>query len=395
MRHPGRALLAAGGGLLLALAAVAGCSSGKQPAGTVKYVRSIGPGEGSLTVVTFNGFTESGGNDPRVDWVSQFQQDTQCQVSVKYAASAQEIVSLMSDKNRAYDVVSAPGEAAGQLIDTKQVAQLNSSLIDGYKNLQPALRTMVKRGTKVYGVPFVWGSNIVMYDTKTVQPAPEGLSALFDPARFGSYTGKIVMRGTPMTLADAALYLRSKDHKLGITDPYELTPKQLAAAQAVISRQKAAVQAYYKQPYEAVSAFAGDGAVLGQVSAYQLDVLSRAGRPVQGVQPKEGVTGWADSWMMGARAAHPDCAYEWLKWMSRPDTQSQVAQWNGVAPANPGACGGTAALSQQFCASYHVNDRSYVDKVLFAKTPERSCGADRRDCTDYAAWTIAWRDALK
>jgi putative spermidine/putrescine transport system substrate-binding protein len=99
--------------------------------------------------------------------------------------------------------------------------------------------------------------------------------------------------------------------------------------------------------------------------------------------------------MMGARAAHPSCAYEWLKYMSRPDVQSQVAQWNGVAPANPGACSGTAALSQQFCTAYHITDRSYVDKVLFAKTPEQACGADRRDCSDYAAWTIAWRDALK
>ena len=391
MKHPGA--------MIAALAAVSlimtGCSSSKHQAGTVRYAHSIGPGEGTLSVVAFNGYTEAGGSDPRVDWISQFQQDTQCQVSIKYATTATDVLSMMSDKNRGYDVVSAPGEIAGALIDTKQVAQLNADLIDGYKNLQPKLRGLVRRGTKIYGVPFVWGSDLVMYDPKQVQPAPQGWSALFDPAQVNKYSGKVVMHGSPMTLADAALYLKSRNHKLGVTDPYELTPKQLAAAADVIRKQKPAVKLYWKQPAEAINSFAGGDAVLGQVGTYPLDVLGKAGRSVQGVVPKEGVTGWSDSWMMGIRSAHPNCSYEWLKWMSQPDVQSQVAQWNGIAPANPGACSGNVPLSQQFCSSYHVADRNYLDKIVFAKTPERACGADRRDCTDYAAWTLAWRNAVR
>ena len=393
MRQPRRTpgLIAA---LVVALTALAGCSGGgdKQES-VVAMARTVGPGEGALTLVAWPGYAENGSSDPRVDWVTPFQERTKCKVSVKQAATAQEMVDLLSNPNRRYDGVSAPPEAAGQLIAAGQVAPVNPDLIDGYKDLDHRLRGKLTKHDKVYGVPFVWGVNQLMYDPKVVQPAPSSWSAVFDPAEARRYGGRLILRDSPLTIADAALYLKSRNRSLHITDTYALTRKQLDAAADVLAGVRPQVKSFWLHPSDAINSFAGGDAVLGEVWPYHVDVLSRAGRSGTGVTPKEGVTGWMDSWMIGARAEHPSCMYQWLNWMTSPDVQQQVAEWDGVAPANPEACS-RDRLKAEFCSTYHVGDRSYIDRVAFAHTPARDCGGGRRDCTDYADWTRAWTSAL-
>ncbi|MGH3388203.1 MAG: ABC transporter substrate-binding protein [Actinomadura sp.] len=380
---------------LVVLTVLAGCSGGgEQRANTVRVARTIGQGEGALSLVAWPGYTENGLSDPRVDWVTPFESRTKCKVNVKYAATTQEMVGLMSDPGRRYDGISAPPEVAGQLIAAGEAAPVNPDLVDGFKDLDRDLRSQVTKDEKVYGVPFVWGANQLMYDPSRVQPAPTSWAALFDPAEARKYSGRVVMRDSPLTLADAALYLRSRDRSLDITDPYSLTRQQLDAAAKVISRQRAHVTSYWLHPSDAINAFADGTAVLGEVWPYHVDVLSRAGRSVAGVTPKEGVTGWMDSWMIGARAEHPNCMYQWLNWMTSPDVQQQVAEWDGVAPANPKACS-QDRLKAEFCTTYHVGDRAYIDKVVFAHAPSRDCGGGRRDCTDFADWTRVWNTAVR
>ena len=54
--------------------------------------------------------------------------------------------------------------------------------------------------------------------------------------------------------------------------------------------------------------------------------------------PTEGMTGWADTWMMSSKAQHPNCMLKWMAWMITPEVQAQVAENFGESPANPKAC---------------------------------------------------------
>ena len=54
--------------------------------------------------------------------------------------------------------------------------------------------------------------------------------------------------------------------------------------------------------------------------------------------PKEGATGWSDTWMVSSKAAHPNCMYMWMDYITSPEVQAQVAYYFGEAPANPKAC---------------------------------------------------------
>jgi putative spermidine/putrescine transport system substrate-binding protein len=379
--------------------ALSACSGQDKPVGTAKMAATLGPGEGSLSLVALPGYVESGGSDARVDWVSAFQDQTKCQVDLKVVKTAEDMTNEMKNKNRRYDGVAAPPEVAGRLISDHQITPVNTDLIEGYKKLDPRLRSLQKRGDTTYGVPYVWGTNLLMYDTRAMQSAPTGWSNLFDPGEAKKYAGRLIVRDSPLTIAEAALYLRGKDRKLKITDPDSLTPKQLGAVARVLTKQRPYVKDYWEQPAEAVSPFASGEAALGEVWPYQADVLAQAGRPVQAIAPSEGVTGWTNAWMIGARAAHPNCMYQWMQWTSTVDVQQQVAQWVGAAPANPEACA-EGRLKASFCGANHVGDRGFINKVMFAHTPSKNCGGGasaegKRECTDYTEWIEAWTKATK
>jgi putative spermidine/putrescine transport system substrate-binding protein len=397
MRRSRRRTAAVWATVLAAVFGLAGCSGGGggssgHPTREVRAADTLGAGEGSVSLLTWSGYAEAGSNDPRVDWITPFQRKTRCRVDAKYVADPQEMLELMSKPNLHYDGVAAPPEIAGQLVADRQVVPVNPDLIDGYKDLEPTLRAQLTEDGKHYGVPFTWGSNLLMYDQRAVRTAPDSWGALFDPAEAKKYSGRLVVRDSPLTLGDVALYLKAHQPKLHIKDPFALTAKQLTAAASLIAKQHPYVSTYWLHPSDAIAPFADGQAALAQVWPYQIDVLSRSGRPVAGVTPREGVTGWMDAWMIGARADHPNCAYQWLNWVSSPEVQQQVAEWDGVAPANPEACGHDR-LRPQFCSAYHVGDRAYLSKIVFSRAPTRDCGGHGANCTDYAAWTRAWEDA--
>ncbi len=112
--------------------------------------------------------------------------------------------------------------------------------------------------------------------------------------------------------------------------------------------------------------------------------------------PSEGVTGWADMWMMSTHAKHPNCMYMWMAWALKPATQVQSAEWFGEAPANPLACpvldkGFADAGLKNFCTIYHATDTAFYNAVAFWKTPSANCGDSRgQTCVDYSKWVDAY-----
>ncbi|MQA93564.1 MAG: extracellular solute-binding protein [Streptosporangiales bacterium] len=387
------------------LLAIAGCSGGEEPGAAPKSptpAASVGPGEGELNLLALPGYTEGGGSDPRVDWVSPFEERTRCTVKVKYADDEQDMLELFRDEERQYDGVAAPPDVAGRLIASHEVAPLNTRLVEGYSDLSPRLRRLpaYTSGDTRYGVPIAWGVSTLMYNTDKVKDAPTGWGAVFDPKGKGRTA---VLRDSPLTIADAALYLKKDRPELGITDPYALTTAQLDAVMKLLEKGRDRVRSYWTHPSDAVAAFASGNATVGQVWPYHLDVLSRAHRPVAEVRPAEGVTGWADAWMISARARHPSCMYQWMSWTSGKRVQEQIANWVGVAPANPETCD---YLGRRFCTAYHVNNRAYLNQVRFARLPGGCPPASRpatsapsatpargtpgAACTDYRTWSDRW-----
>ena len=92
--------------------------------------------------------------------------------------------------------------------------------------------------------------------------------------------------------------------------------------------------------------------------------------PIASVIPQEGATGWADTTMLHAEAAHPNCAYMWMEHSLSPKVQGDLAAWFGSVPAVPAACKGNALLGDEGCKT---NGYENFDKIHFWRTPVAKC----------------------
>jgi putative spermidine/putrescine transport system substrate-binding protein len=362
-----------------------GSNAPKPPTADTKLPTTIGPGEGKLTLIAWEGYTQP-------QWVKPFEKDTGCKVSSKYAGSSDEMVTLMRQGGGSqYDMVSASGDASLRLIYAGNVQPVNPDLIPDYQNFIGQLQSPPHNTIdgKHYGISLQWGPNTLLYNTKDVTPEPSSWSSIYDP----QYKGKVTVPDNPIQIADAALYLSKKDASLGITDPYELNAKQLDAAVSLLKQQRPLIKKYWALASDEIDLFKNGDAVIGASWPYQTITLQAAKAPVKDLIPVEGATGWADTWMLSAKSQHPNCAYMWMKWVSTPKVQAQQAIYFGETPANTKACPIMDQLQKGSCAQYHADaPASYFNSIKFWKTPVRDCGNGKQDCTDYTTWQQKWTE---
>ena len=338
---------------------------------------------GTLNMIAWEGYTQP-------QWVKPFEKQSGCTVHAKYAGSSDEMVTLMrSGGGGQYDMVSASGDASLRLIYGKDVQPIDVSKIPDFKNFGSAFKSPPNNtvGGKHYGVSLQWGPNTLLYNTKKVSPAPTSWGAIYD----SKYKGKVTVPDNPIQIADAALYLSKTKPSLGITDPYELNPAQFAATIGLLKQQKPLIKKYWALASDEIDLFKNGDAVIGASWPLQTATLQGAKAPVKDLVPKEGATGWLDTWMVSAKTKNLDCVYKWLAWISTPTVQAQQAVFYQETPVNTLACKEMDKLAKGSCHAYHADaPLAYFKQIHFWKTPVADCGNGKKDCMDYTKWQQAW-----
>jgi putative spermidine/putrescine transport system substrate-binding protein len=76
--------------LALAALTAAGCGGDDDDDGggggggaSGEALQKVGKGEGQVNLIAWAGYVEDGSTDPKVDWVSDFEKETGCNVNVK------------------------------------------------------------------------------------------------------------------------------------------------------------------------------------------------------------------------------------------------------------------------------------------------------------------------
>jgi putative spermidine/putrescine transport system substrate-binding protein len=358
------------------------------PAGALT---ELGEGEGALEVVAWAGYVEDGQNSEDLDWVSGFEDATGCQVNVTLGNTSDEMFTLMQTGN--YDLVSASGDASNRLISAGSVQPINLNLIPNYADVFEGLKGKPHNTVDgvPYGVPHGRGANLLMYNTEVVTPAPDSWSVVFDPA--SPYTGKVTAYDSPIYIADAAVYLMATQPELGITNPYALDETQFAAAVDLLKQQRAIIGRYWGLYTDEIAAFQSGDSVLGTTWQVIANVLKdpAAPTPIEVVLPKEGSTGWSDTWMLSSESQHPNCGYLFMNHIISPEVNAQATEYFGEAPANKLSCALTA--NPEHCTLFHAEDEDYFSNVYFWATPQVECLDGRGPiCVDYSAWTQAWTE---
>jgi putative spermidine/putrescine transport system substrate-binding protein len=129
--------------------------------------------------------------------------------------------------------------------------------------------------------------------------------------------------------------------------------------------------------------FTNEGVVASSSWPFQVNILQAGGAPIGSVIPEEGATGWADTTMLHADAAHPNCAYMWMEHSIDPQPQGDLAAWFGSVPVVPAACDGNELLGAEGCT---INGFDNFDKIWFWRTPTTDCLNGNNDCVPYHEW---------
>ena len=348
--------------------------------------KELGPGEGQVDIVAWPGYIERGQTDKNFDWVTEFEAKTQCKVNIKTAGTSDEMVALMNEGG--FDLVTASGDASLRLISGKRVQPINIDLIPSYKTVDERLQKAPWHTVKGvhYGVPYQWGTNVLAYNTNVFKEAPKSWSVVFEEQTLPdgkSNKGRVQAFDGPIYIADAALYLMAKKPELGIKDPYELNEEQYKAALDLLRQQKPLVGRYWHDAFMQIDDFKNEGVVASSAWPFQVNLLRADKQPIASTIPEEGATGWADTTMMHAEAAHPNCAYMWLEHSINPKLQGDLAAWFGSVPAVPAACKGNALLTDAGC---ETNGFGNFDKIHFWRTPVAKCESQSAGCVPYYRW---------
>jgi len=369
----------------IALLTACGTTSGQTE--PTEAATEVGEMEGQLSVLAWPAYAEDGSNDPAVDWVTPFEEDTGCEVTVKTFNTSDEAVNLM--KTGDYDVVSASGDASLRLVAAGDVQPVNMDLIPNYENIYPFLKDKAWNTVDGvnYGVPHGYGANLLMYSTDVFTEAPTSWGVVFDES--DQYAGKVTAYDSPIYIADAAMYLMETQPDLGIENPYALDEEQLAAAVELLKTQRENIGEYWSDYLKEIQAFTTGDSVVGTTWQVIQNVAAAEGAPTDVTVPEEGVTGWSDTWMIDSETENPNCSYAWLDYIASPEANGQATEYFGEAPSNDAACEFRAD-----CEAYHAGDAEYAENIWYWTTPIEECIDGRTDatCTDYSAWTEAWQE---
>ncbi|MGL4777903.1 MAG: ABC transporter substrate-binding protein [Aeromonas veronii] len=345
----------------------------------------LGKGEGQLNIVAWAGYVERGETDKNYDWVTGFEKETGCKVSVKTAATSDEMVALMNEGG--FDLVTASGDASLRLIAGGKVQALNLALIPSYSKIDPRLQNAPWHTVdgKHYGVPYQWGGNILMYNTKVFPKAPDSWNVVFEEQTLAdgkSNKGRVQAFDGPIHIADAALYLMTHQPALGIKDPYELNEDQYKASLDLLRKQRQLVGRYWHDAFVQIDDFKNEGVVASGSWPFQANALIADKQPIATTVPKEGVTGWADTSMVHSDAKNLTCAYKWLEHSLSNKLQGDLAAWFGSVPVVPAACEGNALLGPTGCKTNGIDN---FDRVRFWRTPVSQCKS-QGTCVPYYRW---------
>ena len=140
------------------------------------------------------------------------------------------------------------------------------------------------------------------------------------------------------------------------------TPPQFAAAVELLKQQNEVIGKYWSLYTDEQAAFAAGDSVVGTTWQVIKNLLDADKVPVEVTLPKEGATGWSDTWMISSKAKNPNCMYKWMNYIISPAANAAATVYFGEAPVSKEGCAEAEKLSPGHCATFHAEDEAYFGK---------------------------------
>jgi spermidine/putrescine-binding protein len=306
---------------------------------------------------TLNLLVWEGYADP--SYVKAFEEQNHCKVSASYMGSSDELVAkLRGGSSGNYDVISPSSDVATMIATSGLAAPLDLGKLPSYNQLSPQLTSLslVRTKGEVYGVPFMWGPDPMIYDTTAFPQPPESWAAMWDP----KLKGKVSVWDDLSTVYMAA-------QVLGYDQPdpahlYNLSDQELDAVKKKLVELKPNIRKMWSTGGELTNLFQNHEVVIAMGWPLMTNQLRKSNFPVGETIPKENTTGWIDHLMITAGSENKDLAYKFLEFMIQSQTQKKVTDVTGYTPANPHAA---QFMTPEEVKNLHLDDVDNYQKRLY------------------------------
>jgi spermidine/putrescine-binding protein len=292
-------------------------------------------------------------------FVKGFEEQCQCKVSASYMGSSDELVAKLRGGSASnYDVISPSSDVATMIASAGLAAPLDLSRIPTYSQLPSKLTSLalVRVKGNVYGVPFTWGPNPLIYDTTAFAQPPDTWNVMWDP----KYRGKISVWDELSTVYMAAQILGYDKPDPG--QLYNLSDAQLETVKKKLLELKPNIRKMWSSGGELTNLFQNHEVVVAMGWPLNTVELKKMNFPVGETIPKENTTGWIDHLMITAASENKDLAYRFLEYMVQAKTQKLVADVTNYVPVNPQA---GLLMSPEQRRGLHLDDVDAYQKRIY------------------------------
>ena len=313
---------------------------------------SCGKKTPTLNLLVWEGYA-----DP--SFIHSFEEEHQCRISASYMGSSDELVAKLRGGSAGnYDVISPSSDVATSIASADLAAPLELSRIPSYSRLSPQLTSLplVRVKGQVYGVPFMWGPDPLIYDSTAFPKPPESWTILWDPR----YRGKISVWDDLSTIYMAAQILGFD--KPDASQLYNLTDEQLEAVKKKLLELKPNIRKMWSTGGELTNLFQNHEIVAAMGWPLMTNQLRKINFPVGETIPKENTTGWIDHLMITAGSENKELAQKFLEYMVEAQTQKKVTDVTGYTPANPLAA---QYMTPDEIKNLHLDDVDNYQKRLY------------------------------
>ncbi len=247
--------------------------------------------------------------------------------------NAEEAYNKLSLGGYLYDMYNLGTEVVYKAIKNNLIIKLDHSKIPNINKLDPFIRESLKIQYPSnidllnYGVPYMWGTTGIVYNTKKIGTEITSLKQLFDTDFLTRYYKRIFIIDDPITTVMMIQVYLGMDFR----DPRSYTREALKEVYNVLSKiapyivfltTDQLIQELIRESVYAGIAWNGDAL---QAIAQKEDLVY--------VVPEEGSDLWIDLWTIANNAREKDLSYEWINFTLDPWVAA--LNTNAIWYANP------------------------------------------------------------
>lgn len=260
------------------------------------------------------------------DLLKKFESDTGIKVTLDVYDSNETMLAKLQAGAAGYDVVVPSDYMVKIMIDEGLAEKIDANAMPNYKNVVAPHNAMPSDPNREYSAPYMWGTTGFTYDSAKAGKLENSWKEVFEPG--DALKGQIAMLNDEVEVYNAAAYYT------GVSKCTE-DSKDAQKILEVLEKQKPFVATYNSDG--TIDRMAA-GEVVGHMQWNGASHRTREKLPTATyMYPKEGLTFWADNFMVPKAAPNKENAKIFINWMMAPENAAMASNFTGYMNAIRGS----------------------------------------------------------